>query len=767
MIGPVVAGSRRPSRAPRLGAAFFGACLAAACAGPAPVSPIVPPGPPPPAFDPSRPDAKLLAALAALPPSGPPLEGLREASRGDLGAAIAALEAPERARLERGEAAALRRRPLVALALGRSTPESLYELACRGAASRELVALRDKAPDKGRPAALDEVVVSSREVARRAAAAFARSAYERARGGGPIEADLAGRLGEAAFVLRSTALRRAAFEYAAARGPTPDRLLAASFAASADLDAPAAERLLEQIARADERVLERIDAARADADLAAALATRAGDAGPRALEAAQYAAKLGRYDLVASLLARSGVDPATNLQAAVADVTARFEGSLCGTLELSHESADLCPAAWKAEPGARAAVERLRAAFAAGGGRDAWSVERYAGVVGVVPMMYGLADAAGDRGAVQKRILDLSASLGEAFAAPDGLPAERRAALGLVSDLLGELMRLPASGPRALEPAARAALVGRARSALASHGSSNEVRRAALTVAMAVALYEDPSPVLSALPAAADTLGARGTLGAWAGVLRKQPALVNAGLADLDRAASLGAGAANVRTALYAGEVRAARDLSRAALEAFEARLLAAKPPRDARPVDRLRWAVDAVGVAARLGHRAAAEERYRAASEELASYPPDEGFRPLLTLFDALGTSLLASSPDRAARRRAAARLVTLLDRGGDDAEVRAYRAAFLAKALRDDELPGCGDDACRRRASDDLRRAQGELRALAAELQGPRLALVRQGVVPGEASRLSLHFSLREGIVLETDFDPRFCVLPPPPAF
>ncbi|HEU4408310.1 MAG TPA: hypothetical protein VFS43_23810 [Polyangiaceae bacterium] len=741
----------------------------AACGGATPEPQVVPPAGVrvEAAVDPGRPDAKLLAAIAALPPPEPVLEGLRRASRDELSAAVAGLEAGERRRVERGEGGADRRRPLVALALGRSTPELLYELACRGGASRDLVALRVAATEGGRAPALDDVALSTREVARRAAVAYVWAAYERGRRGPPTEAALAERVGEAAFVVRAVALRRAAFEYAAARSPTPERLIAASFAASSDLDAAAAERLIEAVDRADARTLDRLDAARADASLAAALAERGGAsaAGPRALEAAVIASKLGRHDLVGGLLGRAGVDASAHLQAAVADAIARVEGSLCGGLELSHEYAGLCPAAFRAEPGARAASERLRAAFASGRGRDAWSVERYAGLVAVVPMMYGLADAGGDREAAQKRLAEFRALLGEALAAPDGLPAERRAALGLVNDLLGEVMGRPPGGPIAIEATARAALVARARSALAAQAGSAEVRRAALAVAMAVALDEDPSPLLAGVTDAPDTLGAKGALGAWAGLLRQRPALLRAGLADLERAASVGAGAASFRAALYAGELRVAADASRANLQAFEARLLAAKPPPDASPVDRIRWAVDAVGVASRLGARASAEERYREASEALGSYPPDEAWRPLLTLFDALGSALLATSPEREARLRAAARLRPLLGREGDAAEVRAYRAAFLAKVLRDDELPGCRDEACRRRASDDVRRAQAEARA-AIDPGGRRLALVRRGVVPGDASRLSLHFGFREGIVLVTDFDPRLCVLPLPPA-
>lgn len=746
--------------------ALLGALLAA-CAGPPLDSRVIqaPPAQAESAIDPARPDAKLLAAIAALPAAEPVLEGVRRASRDELEATVTRLDANERRRVERGEGGADRKRPLVALALGRSTPELLYELACRGGASRELVALRGAVAEGARAPTLDDLALSSREVAKRAASAYVRAAYERGRSGPLTEAALAERVGEAAFVLRDVPLRRAAFEYAAARAPTPERLLAASFAASSDLDAAAAERLLESVDRADVRTLERLDAARADAALAASFAGLGGKgaAGPRALEAAVAASKLGRHDLVAGLLARSGVDASAHLQAAVAEAIARVEGSLCGGLELSHEYAGLCPAAFRVEPGARASAERLRTAFATGRGRDAWSVERYAGLVAVVPMMYGLADA-GDRAATQRRLSDFRALLGEALAAPDGLPPERRAALGLVNDLLGEMMGRPPGGSLALEAPVRAALATRARAALASQGGAAEARRAALAVVMAIALDDDPSTLIAGVPEAADTLGARGALGAWAGVLRQRPALLRSGLADLERAASIGEGAAPFRAALFAGELRVAADASRPAFEAFEARLLAAKPPPDAGPELRLRWAVDAVGVASRLGARASAEARYREASEALASYPADEAFRPLLTLFEALGAALLATSPDRDARLRAAARLRPLLGREGDAPEVRAYRAAFLAKVLRDDELPGCRDEECRRRVEADLRRAQAETRAAPGPLS-QRLALVRRGAAPGDASRLSLHFGFREGIVLVTDFDPRLCVLPPPP--
>ncbi len=748
-------------------AALLVAGLAPACspsAAPAPAAPPASVGAPP-AFDPGRPDAALLAALAALPPLGPALEGLRRASRDEVSAAVAALDPAERRRVERGEGGADRRRPLVALALGRSSPEVLYELACRGGASRELLAPRG-ATEGARAPALDEVALSSREAARRAAAAFARSAYEQARRGPPLDAATADRLGEAALVLGSVPLRRAALEHAVKRAPTPARLLAASFAASHDLDAPAAERLLEAVDRADARTLERLDEARADAALAAAFRAKggAGAVGPDALEAALVASRLGRHDLVSALLARAGVDPAAHLQAAVAEAMARVAGSLCGGLEWSHEYAGLCPAAFRADPGARGASERLRAAFASGRGRDAWSVERYAGLVAVVPMMYGLTDPAGEGPAARARLADFRGLLGEALAAPEGLAPARREALGLVNELLGEMMGRPQNGPLALEPRARAALVGRARAALAAQGASPEVRRAALAVAMAVALDDDPSPLLAGVPDAADTLGARGALGAWAGVARRRAALVRSSLADLDRAA-LGAGAPAFRAALYAGEVRVAVDPSRPVLAAFEARLVAAKPPPDAGPADRLRWAIDAVGVAARLGARAAAEARYREASEELASYPPDDAWRPTLALFDALGAALLATAPERETRRRAAARLRPLLGREADGAEVRAYRAAWLAKVLRDDELPACGDAACRARAEADLRRARDELRALSEGPRGVGPALARRGAVPGDASRLSLHFGFREGIVLVTEFDPRLCVVPPPP--
>jgi hypothetical protein len=757
-----------------------------------------------PSFDPTRADAALLGHLATLADPGPPLGGLSEACRSEVAAALATAPDADRAALARGDAVAAERHPILALAAGGRSQDALYFAGCGGGTSRELLSFRVSS------ALLDDLPGSVRRTALRAAAGYARGVLLASARGPLVSVAEADRLDEAGGTLRDARLRRLARERAAALEPTRARLARAALGAAWDLDAPAAGHFLEEARRAQPgagaqpRAVEALmEAASLAANRSAALA-RLGGRGARgeaALEAAQIAAQLGRFDLLSPLVSGWGGAPGADLRAAVAGALGLLDGALCGGLEWSRESSELCPHAWLTSPDVREALALIERGYGSGKGRAPWALETYLGLHDVLPLSFGL--LANQAGGAREASELMGRHLGPLRAGlrSDGAPAAPRAeALLLFIDVLdaafsqsmgaeGAAMKLPPGGHAAIE--------GRAASLLQQHPGDPLVQRTALATAVALSSERDSTPLLSQIPADGELALTRAAVAAVVaqrygrpdaaraarGILAAPPAdapapaafrarLLAAELLVMAQGNTHGPGAPGGRGATPGATEATEATGATGATEALQALEHAARePPPDAlSPLERLQRAIDQVGALSRRGKRAEAEALFAGVAQSLRGAPSGRAMRDVLALFEAEGLALLASAPDEASRRAAQARLLEKLDRPdpGLAAEVRLYRALWL-EHLAAEQAAACKprEAACRAAAAAARSRASKEIEESQAQSLKANVPSTRAGIVSaGGSSHVALNFSVASGITAVIEVTPRLIVLPRPPA-
>ena len=694
-----------------------------------------PPGTRVAAIDPRRPDGALLAALAALPAGGPILDGLSAAARSDLRSALDALSASARS-----SPALARDRPLLALASGGVSRDVWLALAARGAASRELNALRPPGAPR------DDLPSSVRRIVRAAALAYAHDAVVRAEGGAALELADVNAVADVARTLGDAHLRRLALERANALAATPESRLALALAAAEDLD-PARSRELAT----DEDARATADGARllAAADGLAALGGALADAA-HALDAAEQAAKLGRFDLLAELVARAGTPPDRDLRAAVAFSLARLEGSTCMALERSREPADLCPVAWRAHPELADVQRVLAAAWASKAGRTPWSVETYAGLAHVIPLSYGSGAATVDEAdRALHRHLD---ALRELLREPNGLAPPRGEALALLVDTLATMPAGKGVGTRGGEGGR--ASVDRARALVARYPADEGVARAAIAVAYA----EDAPALATAVAEALDVGVARANALGVLGVRHGDSSLVKQAIAFLERGDLRGDATARL---VLANELRAA--IGGVFDPAPAERLLA-----EGTFVEKLRAGIDLPGAAARRGDGPRAEALFARAAAALDAAPADARARELLAAFETLGAVLLAARGTPDARLRAAKRLRAMAERDDAPPELRFYQALVARPLVERDERDACAKNAaCLDAVGASLRALEATRKSARAALTDEGARLAAAGFLTGAgAVRTSLRYGIATGIAITMDVEPVVLVLPPAPA-
>lgn len=694
-------------------------------------------------IDASRTDAALLEHLVTLPAPRDIASVVSEGVRGDLEGALSALSKDERGALLRGEKPAIERHPVLALMVGTSSTSAMRAACCQGSSSRELMRLReDRAP-------IDDLPASIRSVAKEAALTLAKEQLRAAAHGPPLSVSEAESLDQIARTLADARLSHLARAYLATQDASASRLALAASAAARDLDVQAARALLAQAGRAKGEASVLLHDAERDLRLAEAFAQAQGEDahGEQALTVIEAAVRLGRADLVPTLIARSSAGEG-DLRIAVASVIVELGGEPCGGLERSNEPAQLCAIAWRASPTASSMQARLERAFALGKGHTPWAIETYLGLHDVLPMSLSVMGSQGSADPLVKaRLSSLQTTLAE-------LPSPRGESLSLFINALS-LSVAPQQG--LMDD--HVELLRRATSLLERAPRDPLAQRAALAVAAVLAPEHDATPLLEKLPEQDNDLAnARDALLALLADRFERGEAAQAARARLMQAG----GSAR----LLAAELGALTGASPTALAELErlARLTEAGDD----DVTQLQKTCDLLGALLRGGRRAEAEEVFVAMASRLGAAPQDALSRELLALFETEGYALLATSPHEPERRAAQRKLADKIERSGSSAspELKLYRALWLGQ-LAAEQASRCAPQAtaCQLDAEDDARlarRAEGES---VRQLHPHAASLVRRGhLALGGSAQLSLSFSLEGGIEVQLGMRPRVLVAPLP---
>jgi hypothetical protein len=273
----------------------------------------------------------------------------------------------------------------------------------------------------------------------------------------------------------------------------------------------AAPRLTERVLDA----LETID----ENDVGASRADR--------LAVARPLARFGLGEPARALLEPDAVDAGKDLAVATALALAGVDGDVCPGVPPAVRHPVLCDLAWSSSAELGRALEQIKRAWRAGGGRDRAAIVDYLGLVQVVPWEYAQArrQKGGER-EFEAHLAMLERTLNEVQKSA----VEFEALATFVSVLRAGFESMTARGraERAPLPAAlQAELWERARALGASAQAELWSRRAILAVAALLSQDRDVEPLLALLP---QQLGfseaiARGRLRRWLAVARRDPAL--------------------------------------------------------------------------------------------------------------------------------------------------------------------------------------------------------------------------------------------------
>jgi len=449
----------------------------------------------------------LAQALRSIPRPASVLSALPTSAQARLQARFAALDAQRKLAVQSDDGALVESLPLLHLAAGGSSPRALYALATSPAGGQELAGLlavehdeKASAPDVARVAVV-------RELATRAALDFLRDRAADVALPGKGTA-LASRLvARAALAVARRDLVLGARELLLSVEPNAENSLefAAELARSGDAER-ATQVLLE--AQAEQR---RPPATAALSNVqaligAARIATAAGlpsDLSSK-LQRARAWLRLGRVDQARALVERELAPAHERLDLAAAVAETMMDNPACPDLPPDVGSAALCAVSFRASEGARNARALLDAAWQSGAGRDDEAVEVYTALAQVVPWMH---DAASElsQGALRSEDSVARVAQLQARVAQIALVAPQMAGLEL---FLATVHAPSARGSSAWSAANTAALKKRALS-LAGSDTSRFAQAGVLAVAAVLALEQDVSPLLAALPPERTAAGLR------------------------------------------------------------------------------------------------------------------------------------------------------------------------------------------------------------------------------------------------------------------
>ncbi|HEY6562524.1 MAG TPA: hypothetical protein VI072_34885 [Polyangiaceae bacterium] len=461
---------------------------------------------------------RLIDHLRSLPDEGPIAEALDERTRAVLYASTSSLAESEKAE-------ALSTRPLLHVLSGGASESAWLFLATSDSAVREILQVSPRAAARS-PGLLKEV----QSVARRAASAWLRAQVQAVHRASKFDTSVLERVDSAAETLARPDIQLTTRQLITEIHASAQSFLAfASSLARAGEVAAAREALRRARAQTSardfaeefaltERVLDGLETIDKNG-----VGSSRGDR----LAVARPLARFGLGDPARALLARDAADAGKDLAVATSLALAGVDGDVCPGVPPAVRHPVLCDLAWSSSAELSRALEQVKRAWRAGGGRDRAAIVDYLGLVQVVPWEYAQARRRRDgEREFEAHLVTLERTLNEVRQSA----AEFEALTTFVRVLRAgfESMTARGRGERAALPAAlQAELWERARALGASAHAELWSRRAILAVAALLVQDRDVEPLLALLPQELtfSEAIARGRLRRWLAVARRDPAL--------------------------------------------------------------------------------------------------------------------------------------------------------------------------------------------------------------------------------------------------
>ncbi|MFO0659555.1 MAG: hypothetical protein U0165_06970 [Polyangiaceae bacterium] len=734
-------------------------------------------GPP---IDPSRADYELLKALAAVPDPGDVVGALDASSKASLQKLESSLDPQERARAARGDKGIVNAHPLIALDLGSDDLDALFTVAARGMASRELLFLKSYAQGNKPATELTGVADLSpvtRELAKRAAARLARIYLDQARASvRPLGATEADRIESIARVLGNPSLQRIAMEHAVKMDSSPRYQAWASSAASRTLDVDAARSHLSAAGSStDESTRLSIERANNALERAEQIvrARKSKATGDQALDAATAALKSERFDIAKELLAQSGVAP--EVRPSSRD---RARSCLARWVALRRSrgcrTSTSCCVQRCGERDARVpkALDVLRRGLGSTRGRDPWSLEAYAGVVHVMPMIYKLGSG-GVKNENDARVFfrKLFQDPRDVLVPGETLPKIRRDAFALFADSVSAAyteLEKNSTGTLKLSAELRTELRTRAEGLLKSGSNDPWVPRAVLAAMVVIASQEDPTPTLTKLVIPTELSTSLGMVLATSVVRYQHPELLSRARDLLHLHINGEAPAMRWRADVIADEVQVALHGEQRNIEALLS-AINVEIPSDGGIPDRFHYAIDLMGLASRAGQQLDAEQVAEQVSNQLAQAADNSDAHDLRETIEAVIDAVTARSISSERRQIAIKRIEARFDKRTPSSTPEAlYYSGIFWRALVDrDERAKCKptDKACLGAVDEKLRKIDSLLSESAAAMNPSTVDMVKRGTFPlGGGAQFGINYSLEAGISPTLELTARMLILPPP---
>jgi hypothetical protein len=749
---------------------WVAALLTLGCAGPQP-PPAAPSAAtrPAPAVKTQTARQQLLAELGKLD-TPDVLAQLPSDLRGALADRISGVSPEERQAL--GTAEWARHRPVLHLLVGGQESEALYQIVVGGAAA-ELV-------ETSLAMGNEELQGLAEPITNLTRAAAARWLFERrldvATPSGATP-ELCERIDRAAEALGRFDLQLLARRTAVESDPTPARRLAVARALAAELDADAAQALIDRVRREhdqtetkDPQLRRALDAAQKLADRArVAIGDEKVDTLASTVERARALLDLDRPAPALELLEPHRGKASEHLALATTLALADLGGTACPGLPSTNPHLIACAAAWRENAAVARSLPLLDQAWQSRRGRDDRSIEAYLGLRHVMPWLYatmGRVDA--DPEELMKQSSQRVARLRAAVEETAG-ERQRFAGLVLFVDLLGA--GLEAAGAR--EPGERvrladerqAELVEQARTLAARLPEEPHTQAAVLGVVAMLAQDRDGAELLAALPEqlAPRHREARWALDVWNAVAHDRPAIAERARRTLME---------------LLDEQDPGLDRAKVVLTMAEADAVLGGTPKDygnlLRVVDRLsqgplprelalRVTIDRAGVLHRQALLPEAIEVLATANED--DIPPGTAAElDLAVIARAYLVYLRGLHSEGDERIEYADKLRSFTDELGGQVSVGAVlaHALWLRELDYQIALAKCERFGCNRPY---LERQRAGSQKEIVKLVGPESAsVVRRGVLPLGAVTASFTFSPRDGLQPRVALDPILLAAPLP---
>ncbi len=686
---------------------------------------------------------RLVEHLRSLPDEGPIAEGLGERTRAVLYASLTPLTESEKAE-------ALAARPLLHVLSGGASESAWLLLATSDSAAREILLVMPA--NAARSSTLLKEVQS---VARRAASAWLRAQVSAVYRASKFDTSVLARIDSAAETLDRADIQLTTRQLITEIHASAQSFLAfASSLARAGEVAASREALrrartqtsahdfVEEFAQT-ERVLdalEKMNAKRVDASRAARLAV------------ARPLARFGLGKRALTLLEPDASNAGADLAVATSLALAAVDGDLCPGVPPAVRHPELCDLAWSSSPELSRALDQVKRAWKAGGGRDRAAIVDYLGLVQVVPWEYAQArrrrdgerEFEGHLTAFERSLNEVRQSAAEFEALATFVSVLRAGFESMSAGRRGERSGLPA--------ALQEQLWARARALGASAHAQLWSRRAILAVAALLVQDRDVEPLLALLPQQLtfSEAIARGRLRRWLAVVARDPALFARAETELtDLLLKHHAPAEErARVVLFLAESSAALSRTPKSLDVLY-RIAEQLVRRGGPETLRVRAAIDAAAVSSRRGR---SEDAARLLAVTLADVEATLGSRgegDLFTLARAYGVVLGAQAGGLRQLEKAQRELA---GPAGSNV-IGVWRSLWREEFSTRQRERRCGAlAACKKQhRSAFQKRAQ----RLVADL-APQVARVLPRALAASSSSLSLEYAPMTGLTPTVSFDP-----------